>query len=143
VFENRKIWYDNADFAAAYWQNSTAMQSDVQFVFDEWKQRLLGASAATGAGPDANGLSGGFPLSITRWAQNASMWAGSKLDVVAYEGGPSIYTDSLDSSWKDTPADKATAFITLFASELNRDWRFASLYRAHLHMAFARGECCA
>lgn len=141
------------DWKFSYWRDSTALQTNLQLAFDEWTSRLLGGSSATGAGPDANGLSGGFPLSITRAAQNTTMWGGKTLAVVAYEGGPSVYTNGIDNagnsrqkrsnggggSTRPSRADSPKALVTTFVVEMNRMPRIATIYRAHLHMAFARG----
>ena len=92
--------------------------------FDEWTRRILAGDAAAGAGPDATGIGGGFSASLRQI---------TRLPVIAYEGGPSLFTDSLDGS------GEADDGVTIFMEAMNRDPRIADVYRIHLELAKSKG----
>ena len=98
--------------------------------FDEWKRRILGGDRAEGSGPDATGTGGGFAASL-RTLPNETL--GYPLPIVAYEGGPSLYTDAIDGPG---PGDDG---VTLFVEAMNRDPRIADVYRIHLDLAKSKG----
>ncbi len=112
-----------------YW-NSPAVLQHLAETFTEWKRRQLSGSTQTGGGPDATGLGGGFDVSLRAAITNAF---GALKPIVSYEGGPSIYTDYLDSG------DARDAGITTFMELLNRQPQFADVYRTHLNLAKAKG----
>jgi hypothetical protein len=110
-------------FNDPYWGSAT-FQSHLTRAFDEWKRRMLSGDASTGAGPDATGIGGGFSASLRELG----------LPIVAYEGGPSLFTDSLDVG--NTGADDG---VTIFVEAMNRDPRIADVYRMHLELARSKG----
>lgn len=112
-----------------YWQ-SPAVSRHLQETFTEWKRRLLGASTQSGGGPDATGIGGGFDYWLREAITNAF---GAPKPLVSYEGGPSIYTDYLDSG------DPRDAGLTTFLELLNRQPQFREVYRIHLNLAKAKG----
>ncbi len=113
----------------SYWE-SPAVLRHVQETFTEWKRRLLGASTQSGGGPDATGIGGGFDYWLREAITNAF---GALKPLVSYEGGPSIYTDYLDSG------DPRDAGITTFLELMNRQPQFRDVYRIHLNLAKAKG----
>jgi hypothetical protein len=98
--------------------------------FQEWRRRMLGGSAAEGGGPDATGFGGGFDVWLRQLA--LTVFPQPK-PLVAYEGGPSLYTDYLDGP---DPRDDG---ITLFVSAMNRHLAIKTLYAVHLNMAKSKG----
>lgn len=112
-----------------YWTGS-AFGRHLGLAFDEWKRRLLSGEATEGAGPDAVGTAGGFEPWLVDLARTTFP---TPKAVVAYEGGPSLYTD--DRDWGDGRDDG----ITTFLEALNRHPRFPEVYRIHLEAALSRG----
>jgi len=113
----------------AYW-TSAALERHIHEAFIEWKRRLLAGDAAEGGGPDAVGLGGGFDRWMTELAR--TNFATPK-PLVAYEGGPSIYTDYMDGG------DVRDDGITDFMSAMNRRSPVAEVYRMHLEVARSKG----
>jgi hypothetical protein len=112
-----------------YWIG-TNVTRHLAATFTEWKRRLLSGATQTGGGPDATGIGGGFDWWLRTSISNAF---GTLKPIVAYEGGPSIYTDYLDGG--DVRDDGITTFMEL----LNRQPQFANVYRVHLNLAKAKG----
>ena len=112
-----------------YW-SSDALERHLNETFAEWEYRMLAGDTREGAGPDAVGIGGGFGHDIRQLALNAFS---SPKPIIAYEGGPSLYTDDYD--WGDSRDDG----VTVFMEALNRHPRFREVYRIHLNMAKARG----
>jgi hypothetical protein len=112
-----------------YWIG-TNITRHLNETFAEWKRRLLSGATQTGGGPDATGIGGGFDLWLRTSISNAF---GSLKPIVAYEGGPSLYSDYLDGG--DVRDDGITTFLEL----LNRQPQFAEVYRIHLNQAKAKG----
>ncbi|HEY0156943.1 MAG TPA: hypothetical protein VGF28_06575 [Thermoanaerobaculia bacterium] len=110
-------------FNDPYWSSAT-FQSHLTKAFDEWTRRMLSGDASTGAGPDATGIGGGFSASLRDF----------NLPIVAYEGGPSLFTDTLDLGNTDTDDG-----VTIFVEAMNRDPRIAGVYRMHLELARSKG----
>lgn len=106
-----------------YWR-SGKFANDREDAFDEWTRRILAGDSAQGSGPDATSLGGGFAASL-RTLPNETL--GYALPIVAYEGGPSLYTDAYDES------------VTTFIEAMNRDARIADVYRIHLELAKSKG----
>jgi len=104
-----------------YW-TSAQFASHMTQAFDEWKRRMMAGDAVQGAGPDATGIGGGFPASLR-----------GSLPIIAYEGGPSLFTDSIDG---EGSADDG---VTIFMEAMNRDPRIADIYRIHLEIAKSKG----
>ncbi|HMP84277.1 MAG TPA: hypothetical protein PKA41_16385, partial [Verrucomicrobiota bacterium] len=112
-----------------YWIG-TNITRHLDDTFTEWKRRLLSGATQSGGGPDATGIGGGFDWWLRASISNAF---GSLRPIVAYEGGPSLYSDYLDGG--DARDDGITTFLEL----LNRQPQFAALYRIHLNQAWAKG----
>ncbi len=112
-----------------YWTGS-AVLGHLDQTFQEWKRLLLSGSTQTGAGPDANGIGGGFDIWLRTLAQTTFA---ARKPLVTYEGGPSIYTDSRDGG------DNRDDGITTFMEMLNRQPQMAAVYRIHLNQAMAKG----
>ncbi|MFO1476996.1 MAG: hypothetical protein U1F98_10140 [Verrucomicrobiota bacterium] len=115
--------------ADPYW-TGTNVSRHLAETFAEWKRRLLSGATQTGGGPDATGVGGGFDAWLRTSISNA--FGGIK-PIVAYEGGPSLYTDYLDGG--DVRDDAITTFLEL----LNRQPQMAEVYRIHLNLALAKG----
>ena len=113
----------------AYW-TSARFERHLDEAFAEWRRRMLAGNAAQGGGPDATGLGGGFDIWLRQLAQTVFP---EPKPLVAYEGGPSLYTDYLDGG--DTRDDG----ITLFVSALNRRAAIKQLYSIHLNLAKSKG----
>jgi hypothetical protein len=106
-----------------YW-TSPLFATHVTRAFDEWKRRMMAGDAVQGAGPDATGIGGGFSASLRAYG----------LPIVAYEGGPSLFTDHIDSGGSNSDDG-----VTTFVEAMNRDPRIADLYRIHLEIARSKG----
>lgn len=116
-FTNGKLYDD------PYW-TSQLFATHLGSAFDEWKRRMMSGDAVQGAGPDATGIGGGFSASLREYG----------LPIVAYEGGPSLFTDSIDSG--NSNGDDG---VTTFLEAMNRDPRVADIYRIHLEIARSKG----
>ncbi len=112
-----------------YWTSSKLAEQQ-QATFAEWKKRIFSGSSAAGGGPDATGTGGGFDSSLH---DEIFTTFGQHLPIVSYEGGPSLYSDYLDSG------DVRDDGITNFDIALNRRPEFAEIYRIQLNMARAKG----
>ncbi|HEX6640706.1 MAG TPA: fibronectin type III domain-containing protein, partial [Thermoanaerobaculia bacterium] len=112
-------------------QQGFTTAAHLQLAFDEWKRRILAGDSAAGSGPDATGIGGAFSASL-RTLPNETL--GYTLPIVAYEGGPSLFTDTIDSG--GTTDDDG---VTIFIKEMNRDPRIADVYRIHLDLAKSKG----
>lgn len=112
-----------------YW-TSGAFARHKEETLAEWRKRILAGSAAEGGGPDATGLGGGFDVWLADLAR--TLFATPK-PLVAYEGGPSLYTDYMDGG---EPQDDG---ITWFTSAINREQGIRAIYDAHLNMARSKG----
>jgi|GEM_PF-6060040 len=113
----------------SYW-TSAAFTRHMDETFSEWTRRQLSDSSVQGGGFDATGIGGGFAFWLRTMA--LTKFATPKA-IVAYEGGPSLYTDYLDGG--DARDDGITNFIVA----MNRQQRIKEVYRTHLHMAKAKG----
>lgn len=113
-----------------YWA-SPELAAQQSATFDEWRRRIFSQSTEEGGGPDATGTGGGFDS--TRRDDILSIF-GHRLPIVSYEGGPSLYTDYMDSRGESRD-DGITAFI----NTLNRLSEFQDIYRIHLNMARSKG----
>lgn len=102
-----QTWW-NYHYSDPYWNDSELLLENIDLAFDEWALRLLSGNLAEGDGPDATGLSGGFPTSVfTR----ASEYAQGPLDIVSYEGGPSVYTNQIE-----VVGNQPSTFFLFFSS---------------------------
>jgi hypothetical protein len=129
-FVLEQSWLDGREGDEAYW-SSAEHETHLQATFDEWTRRLLSGDAQAGAGPDATGLGGGFPEELH--VQARTLFSSPK-PLVAYEGGPSIYTNQIE----DAHPVKGP-LVTRFMGALNRHPRMAEVYRIHLEMALSHG----
>jgi hypothetical protein len=115
-----------------YW-TGLDLERHLQATFDEWAYRLLNGSAQEDAGPDAVGIGGGFD----QWLRDLALTVfDTPKPIIAYEGGPSLYTDDRDGG---DPRDDG---LTTFMEALNRHPRMREVYRIHLDQARARGLWC-
>ncbi|MDX2175475.1 MAG: hypothetical protein SF028_03285 [Candidatus Sumerlaeia bacterium] len=117
------------DPAHAYWSGAD-LERHLQATFDEWEYRMLSGDAREGAGPDAVGIGGGFGQGIIDMART---YFPTPKPIIAYEGGPSLYTDGYDGG------DSRDDGLTMFMEALNRHPRFETVYRMHLNMAKSKG----
>ena len=122
-------------FNDPYW-TSSAFASHLTVTFDEWKRRILSGESASGAGPDATGIGGGFSASL-RTLPNETL--GYSLPIIAYEGGPSLFTDHIDSGATNGDGVPTDDGVTTFMEAMNRDPRIADVYRIHLEIAKSKG----
>jgi hypothetical protein len=112
-----------------YWTGA-AIERHIQEAFREWTRRLLAGDAREGGGPDAVGVGGGFDTWLHDLAN--TNFATAK-PIVAYEGGPSIYTDYMDGG------DSRDDGITTFMAAMNRRASMRDVYAIHLNMAKSKG----
>lgn len=117
-------------FDDPYW-TSPLFATHLTTAFDEWKRRMMAGDAVQGAGPDATGIGGGFSAGLHDLTADIF---GTPLPVIAYEGGPSLFTDDLDTGGS-TNDDGVTTFI----EAMNRDARVKDIYRIHLEIARSKG----
>jgi hypothetical protein len=122
-------------FDDPYW-SSTQFESHLQTAFDEWKRRILAGDSASGSGPDATGIGGGFAASL-RTLPNETL--GYSLPIVAYEGGPSLFTNEIDGGATNGAGVPTDDGVTTFLEAMNRDARIADVYRIHLELARSKG----
>jgi hypothetical protein len=128
-FTNGKLFTD------AYWSSST-FRSHLTTTFDEWTRRMLAGDAAAGRGPDATNIGGGFPSSLRTLPAETLGYA---LPIVAYEGGPSLFTDDVDGGAANGDGVPTDDGVTTFMEAMNRDPRMADVYRIHLELAKSKG----
>ncbi len=112
-----------------YW-TGTRIEGHLEQAFREWTRRLLAGDAQEGGGPDAVGVGGGFDA----WLHDMALTKfPTPKPIIAYEGGPSLYTDYMDGG------DSRDDGITIFAEALNRRPTMRDVYRIHLNMAKSKG----
>lgn len=121
---------DGVQFDDPYW-TSALFATHLTTAFNEWTRRMMAGDAVEGAGPDATGIGGGFSAGLRDLTEEIF---GAALPIVAYEGGPSLFTDDIDAG--NTSADDG---VTIFIEAMNRDPRIADLYRIHLEIARSKG----
>lgn len=112
-----------------YW-SSPAFEHHMDETFNEWRKRLLSGDAREGAGPDAVGLGGGFDMWLREMARTTF---DTPKPIIAYEGGPSIYTNDIDTG------DSRDDGLTIFMEAMNRRPDFEDIYNIHLNMAKSKG----
>ncbi|NOU35753.1 MAG: hypothetical protein HOO88_03135 [Kiritimatiellaceae bacterium] len=118
---NATPWTDS------YWA-SARLETDLQATLTKWMEYVLSGTQNSGdTGPDELGVRGGItdymlPLALS-----------NNLPLVAYEGGPSVYTSSFDGP--PTTDDG----VTLLMEAMNRHPGFADIYYAHVNMSFEKG----
>lgn len=113
----------------SYW-TSPELAGQQAETFAEWRRRIFSGSTQQGGGPDSTGTGGGFSSSLR---DNIQLIFGRHIPLVSYEGGPSLYTDSMDG------ADSRDDGITNFMAALNRQPEFAEIYRIQLNIARSKG----
>lgn len=129
-YVDEKNFTDGHPFDDPYW-TSELFASHLTDAFNEWKRRMMAGDAVQGAGPDATGIGGGFSAGLHDLTETIF---GTALPILAYEGGPSLFTDDIDAG--NTTADDG---VTIFIEAMNRDPRIADLYRIHLDIARSKG----
>jgi hypothetical protein len=134
-FVNQKGFTAGKLFNDPYWTSAT-FASHLTVAFDEWKRRILSGDAASGSGPDATGIGGGFSSSL-RTLPNETL--GYALPIIAYEGGPSLFTDNIDQNAQNGSGVPTDDGVTTFIEAMNRDPRIADVYRIHLEIAKSKG----
>ncbi|MEO8035286.1 MAG: hypothetical protein ABI837_12700, partial [Acidobacteriota bacterium] len=134
-FVNQRAFTTGKLFDDPYW-TSPLFASHLTIAFDEWKRRILSGDAASGSGPDATGIGGGFSSSL-RTLPNETL--GYSLPIVAYEGGPSLFTDNIDQNARNGSGVPTDDGVTTFIEAMNRDPRIADVYRIHLEIAKSKG----
>jgi hypothetical protein len=112
-----------------YWR-SDAFRRHLDLAFDEWLRRMLTSARNDAPGPDETVRGGGFGDWI---APTVRAIFGRSIPLVAYEGGPSLYTNEMDHG------GEADDGITRFVVEMNRHPRFETVYRTHLERGRANG----
>lgn len=118
---------NSTPWTSTYW-TSQDLEDDLAQIFSQWNRYILsGLSYSGDTGPDNVGSPGGFSSYLR------DIGLARNLPIVAYEGGPSIYTDKLDGSATEDDG------ITLLMNEANRRQTFADLYYIHINQAFERG----
>jgi len=122
-------------FNDPYWSTSV-FGTHVRAAFDEWTRRMLAGDSAAGSGPDATGIGGGFSPSL-RTLPNETL--GYSLPIIAYEGGPSLFTDDIDRNAVNGAGVPTDDGVTTFLEAMNRDPGIAGVYRIHLEMAKSKG----
>lgn len=122
-------------FDDPYW-TSARFENDRATTFREWTRRILAGDATTGAGPDATAIGGGFSTSLRDLPQST---LGYPLPIIAYEGGPSLFTDDIDQNAQNGSGVPADDHVTTFIEAMNRDPRIAGVYRIHLEIAKSKG----
>jgi len=113
----------------AYWTSATFARH-MDEAFAEWTKRLLSGDAREGAGPDAVGIGGGFEPWLRDLARTTFP---TPKPIIAYEGGPSIYTDDKDGG------DARDDGLTTFLEAMNRRPGMRDVYAMHLNMARSKG----
>ncbi len=126
---------DGKLFDDPYW-SSSLFATQRAIAFDEWKRRILAGDSASGSGPDATGIGGGFSASL-RTLPNETL--GFSLPIIAYEGGPSLFTDDIDRNATNDAGVPTDDGVTTFVEAMNRDARIADVYRIHLEIAKSKG----
>ena len=122
-------------FDDPYWTGAQ-YASDRHTAFDEWTRRLLSGDVAQGGGFDTTGVGGGFALSLKGLPREI---LGYDLPIVAYEGGPSLYTDAIDGGAANGNGVPTDDFVTTFLEGMNRDPEMARVYDIHLNLAKGKG----
>lgn len=122
-------------FNDPYW-TSASFENDRAKTFREWTRRILAGDATTGAGPDATAIGGGFSSSLRDLPQST---LGYRLPIIAYEGGPSLFTDNIDQNAQNGSGVPTDDHVTTFIEAMNRDRRIADVYSIHLEIAKSKG----
>ncbi|KGK42895.1 hypothetical protein LH51_03995 [Nitrincola sp. A-D6] len=113
----------------SYWQ-SDRLKENLDEIMEEWIFRVLSGDETEGAGPDLTGVIGGFREDLQGFLNQEF---NRSIPVVAYEGGPSIYTHRYDD------ADKRNSGITEFIMRMNEHPRIKEVYAIQLNIAAAKG----
>jgi hypothetical protein len=89
---------------------------------------MLGGDASTGSGPDATGIGGGFNGADLRGMMDDHL-RGGRIPILAYEGGPSLFTNEIDLNATTGPPDNIPTDdgVTIFVEAMNRDPRIVDL----------------
>lgn len=134
-FVREKGFTDGRLFTDPYW-TSSLFATHLTTAFDEWTRRILAGDSAAGSGPDATALGGGFSSSLRTLPAET---LGYPLPIIAYEGGPSLFTDNIDGNAANGSGVPTDDGVTTFIEAMNRDPRIAGVYRIHLDIAKSKG----
>ena len=122
-----------AEETNAYW-SSSQYDADLAEMFKTWKKFVFTETEyGANSGPDTVGTSGGFDQEIQNIAQARG------LEIIGYEGGPSIYTDSMKKIVDGEITIVYDPGTTFFMNEANRRDGIAELYRIHMNQGLERG----
>lgn len=132
---HQRGWTAGKLFNDPYWTSPTHAEH-LETALREWTRRLLSGDAAQGGGFDQTGVGGGFSASFTQLGQEI---LGYPLPLIAYEGGPSIYTDYLDGGAVNASGIPTDDHVTTFMESLNRQPGMRTVYDIHLNMARSKG----
>ncbi|HXI14161.1 MAG TPA: hypothetical protein VNM92_16175 [Thermoanaerobaculia bacterium] len=124
----------NKLFNDPYWTSALFIQHR-QLAFAEWRRRMLAGDSSAGAGPDATSLGGGFSSNLRTLPKEE---LGFDLPIIAYEGGPSLFTDSApvnDQNARNAQGIPSDDFVTTFVEAMNRDPLMKNIYDIHLNLA--------
>ena len=117
-----------------YWTDPAGFGLAATNTFNKWKDLIFSeALYKAGNGPDALDLQGGFDEEIHEIALERG------LEIVAYEGGPSIYTAGMIKIVNGEETSVYDPGTTLFMNEINRHDGFVELYRIHMNQGLERG----
>lgn len=134
-FVREKKYAEGKLFDDPYW-TSALFATHRNEAFDEWTRRILSGDSAQGGGFDTTAEGGGFPRSLHALPLETLGYA---LPLIAYEGGPSLYTDSFDRDATDARGIPTDDFVTTFIEAMNRDPRMREVYDIHLNLAKSKG----
>ncbi len=112
----------------AYW-TSSKFNDDLNEMFDVWTRLILSGKGYGGISQrDSVSQPGGFDKAIYDIAKKRG------LALIAYEGGPSIYTNKMNKS-----GGIEDDGITIFMNKINRHPRMADLYKIHMNQGLELG----
>lgn len=134
-FVQERRYAAGRQFDDPYW-TSALFVAHRREAFAEWTRRLLSGDSSQGGGFDTTSVGGGFSLSL-RNLPNETL--GYALPIIAYEGGPSLYTDSIDRGAVDGRGVPTDDEVTTFIEAMNRDGQMREVYDIHLNLAKMKG----
>ncbi|HEY5611296.1 MAG TPA: hypothetical protein VIL97_08825, partial [Thermoanaerobaculia bacterium] len=134
-FVNEQRFTAGKLFDDPYWTSALFVQHR-QTAFAEWTRRILAGDSAQGAGFDATSIDGGFSAAL-RTLPNETL--GYSLPIIAYEGGPSLFTDSIDTNAVNAEGVPTDDHVTTFIEAMNRDPLIKAVYDIHLNLAKSKG----
>jgi len=121
-------WWANKLYNDKYWESST-FKKDMKTTLNQLSYFVLSWKSYKKWSTWFDSVSNiwGFPSYVKDISLKRN------IPIIAYEGGPSIYTNKLDLWWiKDDG-------ITIFMEQMNREKYFADIYRAVLELWWSNG----